>query len=41
MKEARELLTNHFVDAASREFKGMMDCFIKIAKHDGLFGLYR
>jgi solute carrier family 25 (adenine nucleotide translocator) protein 4/5/6/31 len=28
-------------DAASREFKGLTDCIVKIAKHDGIVGLYR
>ncbi|KAI1724347.1 mitochondrial carrier protein [Ditylenchus destructor] len=28
-------------DTSSREFKGLVDCFVKIAKHDGFFGLYR
>uniref|UniRef100_A0A5S6QJS9 ADP/ATP translocase n=1 Tax=Trichuris muris TaxID=70415 RepID=A0A5S6QJS9_TRIMR len=28
-------------DAASREFKGLSDCLIKIFKHDGPIGLYR
>jgi len=28
-------------DATSREFRGLVDCFVKIARHDGLFGLYR
>nr|CAD2203509.1 unnamed protein product [Meloidogyne enterolobii] len=28
-------------DKASREFRGLIDCFIKVAKKDGLEGLYR
>ncbi|KAH7719885.1 ADP,ATP carrier protein 1 [Aphelenchoides avenae] len=28
-------------DAASREFRGLFDCLYKIAKHDGMLGLYR
>uniref|UniRef100_A0A914GYM1 ADP/ATP translocase n=1 Tax=Globodera rostochiensis TaxID=31243 RepID=A0A914GYM1_GLORO len=28
-------------DASTREFKGLVDCFVKIAKHDGPLGLYR
>ncbi|KAI6171146.1 ADP/ATP translocase [Aphelenchoides bicaudatus] len=28
-------------DKPSREFKGLIDCFLKIARHDGFFGLYR
>ncbi|CAD5234476.1 unnamed protein product [Bursaphelenchus xylophilus] len=28
-------------DASSREFNGLMDCLMKIGKHDGFFGLYR
>ncbi|KAL7069657.1 hypothetical protein ACQ4LE_010720 [Meloidogyne hapla] len=28
-------------DQASREFRGLIDCFIKVAKKDGLEGLYR
>ncbi|KAL3093714.1 hypothetical protein niasHS_006276 [Heterodera schachtii] len=28
-------------DVATREFKGLVDCFAKIAKHDGIIGLYR
>ena len=28
-------------DPASREFRGLVDCFIKVAKTDGLYGLYR
>jgi len=28
-------------DSASREFKGLVDCVLKIAKHDGVLGLYR
>jgi solute carrier family 25 (adenine nucleotide translocator) protein 4/5/6/31 len=27
--------------AATREFQGITDCFLKITKHDGFFGLYR
>jgi len=28
-------------DAGSREFKGLVDCLVKILKHDGIVGLYR
>jgi solute carrier family 25 (adenine nucleotide translocator) protein 4/5/6/31 len=28
-------------DKPSREFRGLVDCFLKIARHDGFFGLYR
>jgi solute carrier family 25 (adenine nucleotide translocator) protein 4/5/6/31 len=28
-------------DTASREFRGLTDCLIKIARHDGFIGLYR
>lgn len=28
-------------DKASREFRCLIDCFIKVAKKDGLEGLYR
>uniref|UniRef100_A0A915D9P9 ADP/ATP translocase n=1 Tax=Ditylenchus dipsaci TaxID=166011 RepID=A0A915D9P9_9BILA len=28
-------------DTTSREFHGLVDCVVKIAKHDGIFGLYR
>ena len=30
-----------FSDKASREFHGLRDCFYKIAKSDGILGLYR
>lgn len=28
-------------DPSSREFRGLVDCFIKVANKDGLYGLYR
>ena len=28
-------------DAATRQFNGMTDCISKIAKHDGISGLYQ
>jgi len=38
---ARTRLAADVGKGASREFKGLADCLIKIAKHDGPVGLYR
>ena len=35
------IISSLFSGKADREFQGLVDCFYKIAKSDGVFGLYR
>jgi solute carrier family 25 (adenine nucleotide translocator) protein 4/5/6/31 len=38
---ARTRLATDVGKGDNREFKGLLDCIMKIAKHDGVYGLYR